>query len=81
MLDPAWLILNKNVTSIPTLIIHGVGIPIGFTFILMKGKNIYLHFFTISQNTFEFSRTQYIKAKESDQKRIIKDFLIFQKIL
>lgn len=77
MLDTTWLILNKYVTSIPILIIHGIGIPLGFTFNLMEDKDTYLHFFTILQNAFEFSRTQYIKEAESEQKRIIKDFLLF----
>ena len=67
MLDTTWSLFYKYVTSIPTLIIHGIGIPLGFTFSLMEDEEIYLDFFTIFQNAFGFAKTQYIKVAESDQ--------------
>lgn len=44
-LDTIWSILHQHVTSIPTLIISGVGILIDFQFGLVEDVPIYKIFF------------------------------------
>lgn len=66
-LDTTWSILQQYVTSIPTIIISGVGIPIGFQFGLVEDIPIYINFFEKFEETFGFKINDYITIAQSDQ--------------
>lgn len=67
MLDTTWKLLQNYVCSIPALIIHNVGVPIGFTFSLIEDAAIYTDFFRIFENSYGFSINDVIQIVESDQ--------------
>ena len=46
-LDTTWTVLSKYVTSLPTIIVQNVGIPIGMSFGLTEDNLIYNDFFFI----------------------------------
>ena len=67
MLDTTWTILNKYVTSIPTVVIQNVGIPIGMSFALVEDSSIYNEFFFNFANVFGFEIPEFLDIVESDQ--------------
>lgn len=66
MLDTTWTILNKYVTSIPTMVIQNVGIPIGLSFALVEDSSIYNDFFFHYSNIFGYEIPEFIRVVESD---------------
>lgn len=66
MLDTTWKLFQNYVCSISTLIIHNVGIPIGFTFSLIEDSLIYTDFFRIFQNAYGFAINDIIRIAKSD---------------
>ena len=72
MLDTTWKLLQNYVCSIPTLIIPNVGVPIGFTFSLIEDSSIYVDFFEIFRNAYEFAINEIIHIVESDQGSALK---------
>ena len=67
LLDTTWHALRNYVTSIPTLSIQNVGVPIGFQFGLSEDETIYSDFFTNFENVYGFKLPSYIHIAESDQ--------------
>ena len=66
-LDTTWTIIDKYVTSIPTLIIGNVGMPIGFSFSLTEDYLIYDYIFKNFENAFGFKIEDYVTVAQSDQ--------------
>lgn len=66
-LDTTWSVLQQYVTSIPTIIVKGVGIPIGFQFGLFEDAPIYNDFFSRFEKVFGFKINDYITIAQSDQ--------------
>ena len=77
MLDTTWKLLQHYVVSIPTVIIHNVGVPLGFSFGIIEDSDIYNNFFEHFKNVFGFQIPTFINVAESDQgsglKKAIKD--------
>ena len=72
MLDTTWTILNHYVTSLPTVIVHNVGIPIGFSFSLTEDSDIYNEFFYHFKNVYGYNIPDFISVVESDQGKALK---------
>lgn len=66
-LDTTWSVLEKYVTSCPTVIIKNVGIPLGFQFGLTEDTSIYLDFFKKFEETLGLRIQDYINTVQSDQ--------------
>ena len=67
MLDTTWKLLQHYVASRPTVIIHNVGLPLGFSFGLIEESDIYNSFFENFKNIFGFQIPTFINMAESDQ--------------
>ena len=64
LLDTTWKILNNYVSSIPTVIIQNVGLPLGMSFGLTEDANIYNEFFGFISNCGERSRQSAQKSSK-----------------
>lgn len=75
MLDTTQQFLQRYVVSIPTLIVANVGIPLSFTFALVKDTFIYKDFFETFQNAYGIKISDHIKVIESDQEKALRSFI------
>ena len=73
MLDTTSSILSRYLSSIPTIIIQNVGIPIGMSFGLTEDASIYNEFFFHFHNIYGYEIPDFVDVVESDQgKALIK---------
>ncbi|KAK8882561.1 hypothetical protein M9Y10_045203 [Tritrichomonas musculus] len=78
MLDTTWTVLNHYVTSLPTVVIGNVGIPIGISFSLAEDSDIYNDFFYYFKNSYGYNITDFISVVESDQGKALKKAVMEQ---